>query len=91
MAKAFYSVAYGDTRGFTNALLELVEDGMLSKDALIGELLRWMSEDEVEDFCTRNLMLRDDDNMPIIRREDEEDEDEAALDDFNYVGSRHHY
>jgi hypothetical protein len=28
--------------------------------------------------------------MPIIRREDG-DEDEAALDDFNYVGSRSHY
>jgi hypothetical protein len=90
MAKAFYTVAFGDTRGFTNALLDLVDEGALNRDILIGELLRWMSEDEVEEFCTRNLLLRDDDNEPIIRREDG-DEDESALDDFNYVGSRHHY
>ena len=92
MAKAFSTVRWGDSRGFTNGLLELVEEGMISKDALIVELLHWMSEDEVEQFCTRNLMLRDDDNEAIIRREEEDgDEDEAALDDFNYVGSRHHY
>lgn len=90
MAKALYSVAFGDTRGFTNALLDLVDEGVLQRDILIGELLRWMSEDEVEEFCTRNLLLRDDDNEPIIRREDG-DEDEALLDNFNYVGSRHHY
>jgi tRNA(Met) C34 N-acetyltransferase TmcA len=89
MAKAFYTVAFGDSRGFTNALLDLVDEGALNRDILIGELLRWMSEDEVEEFCTRNLLLRDDDNEPIIRRE--EDEDEAALNDFNYVGSRNHY
>ncbi len=91
MAEAFRTVRWGDSRGFTNALLELVEDGMISKDILLEELLSWMSEDEVELFCTRNLLLRDDDNEPIIRREEEEDEDEAALNDFNYVGSRHHY
>ena len=91
MAKAFSTVRWGDTRGFTNALLDLVDEGMISKEILLHELLSWMSEDDVEEFCRRNLMLRDEDNEPIIRREEEADEDEAALDDFNYVGSRHHY
>lgn len=88
MAEAFRTVGWGETRGFTNALLDLVEEGMISKDILLQELLSWMSEDEVEEFCRRNLALRDDDNESIIRRaEDVED----ALDDFNYVGSRDHY
>jgi hypothetical protein len=88
VAEAFRTVGWGETRGFTNALLDLVEEGMISKDILLQELLSWMSEDEVEEFCRRNLALRDDDNESIIRRaEDVED----ALDDFNYVGSRDHY
>jgi hypothetical protein len=40
-----------------------------------------MSEDQVKD------MMRDNDFL----LEEEEDEDDAALNDFNYVGSRHHY
>ena len=90
MAEAFRTVGWGEIRGFTNALLDLVEEGIISKDILLQELLSWMSEDEVEEFCLRNLALRDDDNEPIIRRIDV-DEDDAALDDFNYVGSRYHY
>ena len=91
MAEAFRTIHWGDTRGFTNALEELVEEGMISKEILLQELLSWMSEDDVERFCLRNLLLRDDDNEPIIRRAEDEDESDAALDDFNYVGSRHHY
>jgi hypothetical protein len=89
MAEAFRSVRWGDTRGFTEALLDMVEDGILPKKLLLQELLMWMSEDEVENFCTRNLMLRDDDNEPLIRRA--EDEESDPMDDFNYVGNRSHY
>ena len=74
MAEAFRTVGWGEARGFTNALLDLVEEGMISKEILLQELLSWMSEDEVEEFCLRNLALRDDDNEPIIRRKEDEDE-----------------
>lgn len=44
-----------DGRAYTNALLELVEERILDKDALIRDLLGWMGEYEVESFCKRNL------------------------------------
>lgn len=82
-----------DSRAYTCALLELVDEGQLDKDQLIQDLLGWLSESEVADFCNRNL--RDEDNEPLIGPEDEaaDDDDPAddALNDFNYVGSRHHY
>lgn len=91
MAEAFRLVHSGDTRGFTNAIQDLVEEGLIDRDLLISELLRWMSEDEVEEFCVRNLALRDDDNEPIIRCIEDADEDDDAVNDFNYFGSRDHY
>ena len=42
------------SRRYTCELLSLVEDGMLDKDALIRDLLGWMSESEVADFACRN-------------------------------------
>ena len=90
---AFKTVSKYDSRAFTCALMELVDEGMIDKDLLIQDLLGWLSESEVERFCRKNY--RDDDNESIIRYEhevvDEEDEDEDALNDFNYVGSRYHY
>lgn len=81
-----------DSRAYTVALLELVDEGVLDKDTLIQDLLGWMSESDVEGFCQKNL--RDDDtNECLIGPEVDEDEDEDydPMDDFNYVGSRHHY
>jgi hypothetical protein len=58
------------SRAYTCALLELVDEGMLDKDTLIENLLGWMSEASVEQFCKRNL--RDDDtNECLIGFEDE--------------------
>ena len=42
------------SRRYTCELISLVEDGMLDKDALIRDLLGWMSESEVADFARRN-------------------------------------
>jgi hypothetical protein len=82
-----------DTRAYTCAVLELVDEGMLDKDMLIADLLSWMSEHDVQAFCELNL--RDDDTNECLigpeQDDEEEDSDEAALNDFNYVGSRHHY
>lgn len=77
MARAIYTVSAGESRGFTNALMEAAEDGVITSDMLLRELLLWMSESEVADFCERSLALRDEDNKPVIRHEDDdEDEDE---------------
>jgi DNA-binding ferritin-like protein (Dps family) len=94
MSKPWKTIDPCDSRAFTCALLELVDEGMVDRQQLIEDLLSWMSEHDVEKFCQK--MLRDDDNDCVIRAEDEEEEDdeycdEDALDDFNYVGSRHHY
>lgn len=58
-------------RAYTRALLELVDEGVLDQYVLLTELLLWMSENEVQDFCERNLLLRDEDNQCIIREEEE--------------------
>ena len=67
-------------RKYTNKILERLDEGALHRDFLIQNLLMWMSEAQVKEFYEG-----------VIDCDDEEDADEAALDDFNYVGSRHHY
>ena len=69
-----------NARKYTNKIFERLEEGALHPDFLIQNLLMWMSEAEVKKFYES-----------VISCDDEEDADEAALDDFNYVGSRHHY
>jgi len=68
------------TRKYTNKILERLDGGALHPDFLIQNLLMWMSEAEVEKFYES-----------VISCDDEEIDADAALDDFNYVGSRHHY
>lgn len=70
------------SREFTNKLLEMVEEGLLDKDMVIMSCVKYMSEDDVRDMMFANEM---------VEEEEDWDEDESALDDFNYVGSRHHY
>ena len=69
-----------NARKYTNKILERLEEGVLHPDFLIQNLLMWMSEALVKEFYES-----------VIDCDDEEVADEAALDDFNYVGSRHHY
>lgn len=66
-------------REYTKQLLQMVEDGLLDKDMVIMACVNHMSDVDVRDMMEANEMV------------EEEDEDEDALDDFNYVGSRHHY
>ena len=70
------------TREYTIRLLELVDEGVIDRDSLIQDLLGWMSEDEVRQFALQS---------EYVVEEEEEDEEYDPLDDFNYVGSRHHY
>ena len=48
------------SRRYTTALLDMVEQGVVDKDSLIQDLLGWMSEDEVKEFARRNDYLQDD-------------------------------
>ena len=64
-------------REYTKKLLEMVEDGLLDKDMVIMACVNHMSDADVRGMMEANEMV--------------EEEDEDALDDFNYVGSRHHY
>lgn len=41
-------------RPVTTAMLDALDNGMFDKDALIGDLLGFMSEQDVADFVRRN-------------------------------------
>ena len=56
------------SRRYTCELLSLVEDDMVDKDALIRDLLGYLSESEVADFARRN------DYITWLDREDEDEE-----------------
>lgn len=75
-----------DPRSFA---LELVDNGSVSAESLLTAALMYMSTDEVRDMLDSNEL------SPRFSEDDEDEltdeEVEDALDDFNYVGSRHHY
>ena len=41
----------------TNALLELIEDGILDKDAVIRACLMWMSDRDVGEMAEQNELF----------------------------------
>ena len=53
------------TREYTKKLLDLIDEGIVDKDALILNLLNWMSEDFVKEFYEQYYEI------------DEEDEEEG--------------
>ena len=55
-----------ETRQATNKLIEMIDEGLLDKRAVIVMALRWMSEDDVKEMCKANE----------INLEDEEDEED---------------
>jgi hypothetical protein len=80
---------------YTCRLLEAVDEGLVDPEAALRACLGYMSESDVEDMIRVNELLD-------LAEEEEEEEDyifegghsDEALDpmeDFNYVGSRHHY
>jgi hypothetical protein len=60
------------TRKATNKLLEMIEEGVLDRDALILGCLHYMSEADVADMARCE---------GFIEEEEEDDEDEADEDD----------
>ena len=58
------------TRPFTAAVLDAVDLGNLDKDALIADLLGWMSESEVEQFVRAN------DHLAALGMDDDDQDDD---------------
>ena len=44
-----------ETRAYTNKLLEQLEEGNLSYETILKEMLQFLSEDEVKDFCLNSF------------------------------------
>ena len=66
------------TRIYTKKLLDLIDEGIVDKDALILNLLNWMSEDLVKEFYEQYYESDEEEE------EDEEDEEEN-LEDYNPI------
>lgn len=71
-----------DPRDFA---MGLVEDGMVDPMLMLRAALGWMSHDEVRDMLDANEL------SPRFSEEEDEEDERDPMDDFNYVGSRHHY
>jgi hypothetical protein len=76
-------------REYSLKLLEAVEQGLLNKDQVIQACINYMSEQDVQDMCEANdFFPQDEEDEEEV---EDEDEAEAMLNNFNWVGSRHHY
>jgi hypothetical protein len=73
------------TREYTCMLLDMMDEGAMDPKAVAEMCLAYMSEDEVKDMCRSN------DILPADEQDEDEEEESDPMDDFNYVGSRHHY
>jgi hypothetical protein len=71
-------------REMTSKLIAMMDEGLISAEAVAEMALAYMSEDDVADMMRANDILDEDEDLT-----DEEVDD--IMDDFNYVGSRHHY
>lgn len=73
-------------REYTSKLIEMMDEGLISAEAVAEMALAYMSEDDVKDMCRANDILDDED-------EEAEDEEEWTPEnaDFNDKGSIHHY
>jgi len=74
-----------DPRSFA---MSLVDDGMVDPMLMLRAALNWLSTDEVRDMLDANELSP---RFSEDEDEDEEEDERDPMDDFNYVGSRHHY
>jgi hypothetical protein len=72
-------------REYTSKLIAMMDEGLISAEAVAEMALAYMSEDDVKDMCRANDLL--------IGEDDEEEEEEWTPDNADYCdpGSRHHY
>jgi hypothetical protein len=73
-------------REYTSKLIAMMDEGLISAEAVAEMALAYMSEDDVKDMCRANDLL-------IGEDDEEEPEEEWTPDnaDFCDPGSRHHY
>jgi hypothetical protein len=76
-------------REYTTKLLEMMDEGLISAEAVAEMALAYMSEDDVKDMCRANDLLDEEDEDYVVEEDDEEWTPDNA--DFNDPGSRHHY
>jgi hypothetical protein len=73
-------------REYTSKLIAMMDEGLISAEAVAEMALAYMSEDDVKDMCRANDLL-------IGEDDEEEPEEEWTPDNADYCdpGSRHHY
>ena len=76
-------------REYTSKLIAMMDEGMISAEAVAEMALAYMSEDDVKDMCLANDLLIGED----YEDEEAEDDEEWTPDNADYCdpGSRHHY
>jgi len=67
-----------DQNSARNLVLDAVEEGTVDKDRLIGILLCWLSESEVEEMLKSSIDIREffPHLCPDLDEDEDEDEDE---------------
>ena len=75
-------------RDYTVKLMDMMDEGVLSAQAVADMCLAYMSEDDVKDMCRANDILDEEDEDTVVEEDEEWTPDNA---DFNDPGSRHHY
>lgn len=78
-----YQRDYNVPRDATIAILEGIAEGLLDPQKVLEAALGWLSDRDVEEMAFANAFFEVED--------EEEEEENDPLDNFNYVGSRHHY
>jgi hypothetical protein len=87
---------YSDNRQFEQDprayALQLLADGLVDAESLLNCALQYMSTDDVQGMLDANeLSPHFSSDYNEDEDEDEDEEERDPMDDFNYVGSRHHY
>lgn len=59
-------------RDYTVKLMDMMDEGILSAQAVADMCLAYMSEDEVKDMCRANDILDEEDEDRIVEEEDAE-------------------
>ena len=48
-----------ENRAYTNALQDAIDNGVLSSEDVLKEMLSFFAESEIEDFCKKNDLFGD--------------------------------
>jgi hypothetical protein len=71
---------------YRDQAIELADAGLVDARDLLLMALNYMSQDDVADMLDANEL-----SSRFSEDEDEDEDQQDPMDDFNYVGSRHHY